>query len=201
MLNDFDIIKLREQGKDYNEIIDENKVVVVLMNVNATGYYSEAEYDASVAMTVDDFRKYYDNLKDFHTENADGELEGFDVAIPELDGKHSQTETTATMTMYTEADIVVSGELKTANDDFCEYIEDKIFDGIDYREYMDRRNEIEDNLNKYLEKFEGDIQVDVLVIVPEKYKGMMLGLSNKLADGKLTAEELEALMKMSKEED
>lgn len=178
-MTEIKIIELLKSGKSYEEIINENNITLVILEIEATGYYSGAEYEEHLVMTVDDFKAFVlDNGLEFYEHRDDDdhnpdELYGFEVSIPELDGKHSETYVDATMYMYTDEDIVDDEKIKDYFESGNSNLLDWVFSNASYGERKANAGVILDNAKQYIQKFDGELKTKVRITIPNKRRELV----------------------------
>lgn len=168
---------------------------LIYLNLHAEAYYSGAEYDETVFITPDDYRKYFCK-DDFDTrdeiEIAKERWHEKEVSVGELDGKHSNVMGDVYVDLYEEPDIKEQYK-KPCNDG--EFLIDEMLYSAGITQW-DERQKVKEEIQSNVQKLVKEIGVYVVVsyrIPEDKVEELNTFVENLLNREKRMAEYMEDL--------
>lgn len=167
---------------------------LIYLNLHAEAYYSGAEYDETVFITPDDYRKYFCKSEDTRTEFeiAKENWHEKEISVGELDGKYSNVMGDVYVDLYEEPDIKEQYK-KPCNDG--EFLIDEMLYSVGISDW-DKRREVKQLITENAAKLAKEIGVLVVVSykIPEnKVEELNAFVENLLNREKRMAEYMEDL--------
>lgn len=167
---------------------------LIYLNLHAEAYYSGAEYDETVFITPDDYRKYFCKSEDTRTEFeiAKETWHEKEISVGELDGKHSNVMGDVYVDLYEEPDI--KEQYKKPCNDGTFLIDEMLYSaGITQ---WDERQKVKEEIQSNVQKLVKEIGVYVVVsyrIPEDKVEELNTFVENLLNREKRMAEYMEDL--------
>lgn len=167
---------------------------LIYLNLHAEAYYSGAEYDETVFITPDDYRKYFckEVDEDKVYETAHKTWHDKEISVGELDGKHSEVLGDVYVDLYEEPDI--KEQYEEPNNDGTFLIDEMLYSaGItQWNERQKVKEEIQNNVDKLVKEI--GVYVVVSYKIPEdKVEELNTFVENLLNREKRMAEYMEDL--------
>lgn len=168
---------------------------LIYLNLHAEAYYSGAEYDETVFITPDDYRKYFckeevDENKVYETVHKTWHDK--EISVGELDGKHSEVLGDVYVDLYEEPDI--KEQYEEPNNDGTFLIDEMLYSaGITQ---WDERQKVKEEIQSNVQKLVKEIGVYVVVsyrIPEDKVEELNTFVENLLNREKRMAEYMEDL--------
>ena len=168
---------------------------LIYLNLHAEAYYSGAEYDETVFITPDDYRKYFckeEVDEDKVYETAHKTWHDKEISVGELDGKHSEVMGDVYVDLYEEPDI--KEQYEEPNNDGTFLIDEMLYSaGITQ---WDERQKVKEEIQSNVQKLIKEIGVYVVVsyrIPEDKVEELNTFVENLLNREKRMAEYMEDL--------
>lgn len=168
---------------------------LIYLNLHAEAYYSGAEYDETVFITPDDYKKYFckeevDEDKVYETVHKTWHDK--EISVGELDGKHSEVMGDVYVDLYEEPDI--KEQYEKPDNDGTFLIDEMLYSaGI---VQWDERQKVKEEIQKNVDKLVKEIGVYVVVsykIPEDKVEELNTFVDNLLNREKRMAEYMEDL--------
>lgn len=145
----------------------EKNAVAIYFSLEASGYYSGAEYQEDIVILLED---YIEGIKDGSI-NDDID-EGYEISVGELDGKHSEVFGTVYVTFFNEHDLTEHIGKSSKDSNWLAY---ELFN-----DNLDKCTKLENKFSDYYEQI--NHLVEIHVKVPKNKVYMLKKYAEKLCN-------------------